>query len=291
MLILAFDTSSRHASASLLSGTRELGSAHGQGTARHGDTLLPLIERVLHDAGIARTELGLLVVGTGPGSFTGLRVGLAVAKGLALGLGCPLVGVSSPVALVLAAAPQGGLVATAAAPQGGLVATAAAPQGGLVATATRAYRGEVYAGLWRVTGLAHATDEGDSSTAPSSLVVGGQRLRDPGHSASGVSSELELFAASPAEALARIRQAAGDEAFLCVGDGFEPDLIAELPAGAVRADAAIDAPQARQLALEGLRLFQRRGPDDASALVPHYVRGADAHVSVPQSASGSVSSR
>ena len=269
MLILAFDTSSRHASASLLSGARELGSAHGQGTARHGDTLLPLIERVLHDAGIARTELGLLVVGTGPGSFTGLRVGLAVAKGLALGLGCPLVGVSSPVALALAAAPQGGLVATA----------------------TRAYRDEVYAGLWRVTGLAHATDEGDSSTAPSSLVVGGQRLRDPGHSASGVSSELELFAASPAEALARIRQAAGDEAFLCVGDGFEPDLIAELPAGAVRADAAIDAPQARQLALEGLRLFQRRGPDDASALVPHYVRGADAHVSVPQSASGSVSSR
>ncbi|NOY91424.1 MAG: tRNA (adenosine(37)-N6)-threonylcarbamoyltransferase complex dimerization subunit type 1 TsaB, partial [Deltaproteobacteria bacterium] len=128
MLILAFDTSSPHASASLSRAGRELCSARGQGRAKHGDTLLPLVRQVLREADVRATELELLVVGTGPGSFTGLRVGLALAKGLALGLGCPLVGVPSPVAL----------------------ARAAAPAGGLVATVTRAYRGEVYASLERV---------------------------------------------------------------------------------------------------------------------------------------------
>ncbi|MBA2757888.1 MAG: tRNA (adenosine(37)-N6)-threonylcarbamoyltransferase complex dimerization subunit type 1 TsaB, partial [Chloroflexi bacterium] len=61
---------------------------------RHGDTLLPGIERFLDAYGVGRADLAGIVVGTGPGAFTGLRVGIATAKGLAHGLGIPLVGVS-----------------------------------------------------------------------------------------------------------------------------------------------------------------------------------------------------
>jgi tRNA threonylcarbamoyl adenosine modification protein YeaZ len=72
---------------------------------RHGETLLPSIERLLEPAG-GRTAVGAIVVGTGPGAFTGLRVGIATAKGLAHGLGCPIVGVSTGLALLEAAAPN-----------------------------------------------------------------------------------------------------------------------------------------------------------------------------------------
>lgn len=65
----------------------------------HGERLLASIRRVLADAGASLPEIGGLVVGTGPGSFTGLRVGLATAKGLAFGLEIPMVGVETAVAL------------------------------------------------------------------------------------------------------------------------------------------------------------------------------------------------
>lgn len=70
---------------------------------RHGETLLPTIGRVLGEGNIRRSRLVAIVVGTGPGAFTGLRVGLATAKGLAHGLGIPIVGVSTGSALLAAA--------------------------------------------------------------------------------------------------------------------------------------------------------------------------------------------
>ena len=60
---------------------------------RHGEELLARIEALLRSAGHRPADLGGLVVGTGPGGFTGLRVGLATAKGLAVALRVPLVGV------------------------------------------------------------------------------------------------------------------------------------------------------------------------------------------------------
>ena len=71
---------------------------------RHGETLLPGIERFLDAYGVGRADLAGIVVGTGPGAFTGLRVGIATAKGLAHGLGIPLVGVSTAEALISSAA-------------------------------------------------------------------------------------------------------------------------------------------------------------------------------------------
>jgi tRNA threonylcarbamoyladenosine biosynthesis protein TsaB len=63
---------------------------HGQAEA-----LLPLVDRVMREARLAPSTLDLITVTTGPGSFTGIRVGLAAARGIALALGMPLFGVTS----------------------------------------------------------------------------------------------------------------------------------------------------------------------------------------------------
>jgi tRNA threonylcarbamoyl adenosine modification protein YeaZ len=70
---------------------------------RHGEELLARIETLLHDQGMAPADLGGLVVGTGPGAFTGLRVGLATAKGLAHALSLPIAGVATAAALLASA--------------------------------------------------------------------------------------------------------------------------------------------------------------------------------------------
>jgi len=76
---------------------------------RHGETLLPSIGRFLDEQNLRRSRLAGVVVGTGPGAFTGLRVGIATAKGLAHGLRIPLVGVSTAEALIAAAARPDGV--------------------------------------------------------------------------------------------------------------------------------------------------------------------------------------
>jgi tRNA threonylcarbamoyladenosine biosynthesis protein TsaB len=88
-----------------------IGEAAWPAGHRHGETLLPAIERVLGEHDIARSALRAIVVGTGPGTFTGLRVGLATAKALAHGLGIPIVGVATSAALLDAAARAVGLTA------------------------------------------------------------------------------------------------------------------------------------------------------------------------------------
>jgi tRNA threonylcarbamoyladenosine biosynthesis protein TsaB len=75
---------------------------------RHGETLLPTISRFLGEQNIRRSRLVGIVVGTGPGAFTGLRVGIATAKGLAHGLALPIVGISTAEALLAAAASDEG---------------------------------------------------------------------------------------------------------------------------------------------------------------------------------------
>lgn len=58
------------------------------------DRLMPLLEDLLAEAGLAWRDLGAIGVGVGPGNFTGVRIGVSAARGLALGLGIPAVGVS-----------------------------------------------------------------------------------------------------------------------------------------------------------------------------------------------------
>ena len=82
---------------------------------RHGEELLTQIDEMLTAAGVALAGLSGIVVGTGPGAFTGLRVGLATAKGLAHGLAIPLAGVATSEALLLAASLAGAIEGTKAA--------------------------------------------------------------------------------------------------------------------------------------------------------------------------------
>ncbi len=88
---------------------------------RHGETLLPAIDALLGRLAIKRASLAAIVVGTGPGAFTGLRVGIATAKGLAHALAVPIVGISTADAL-LAGAPDGALLLLPAGPSDRLVA-------------------------------------------------------------------------------------------------------------------------------------------------------------------------
>lgn len=92
---LAVDTSSRVLSVALRSGNSEVFEANLEGTPRHSEQLIDLIEEGLDHLGLRKEEINRLIWGLGPGSFTGLRIGLSVLKGLCLGLGKPSFGVSS----------------------------------------------------------------------------------------------------------------------------------------------------------------------------------------------------
>jgi tRNA threonylcarbamoyl adenosine modification protein YeaZ len=82
---------------------------------RHGEELLTRIDEMLTAAAVSLAELGGIIIGTGPGAFTGLRVGLATAKALARGLDIPIAGVPTSEALLLAASPAIAIEGTQAA--------------------------------------------------------------------------------------------------------------------------------------------------------------------------------
>jgi tRNA threonylcarbamoyl adenosine modification protein YeaZ len=110
--ILALDTSTSRVVVAVGTPDGEpLGLTWWAADHRHGEQLLPSIGRVLGEANVRRSRLEAIVAGTGPGAFTGLRVGLATAKGLAHGLGRPLVGVPTSEALIEAAAAAEGIPA------------------------------------------------------------------------------------------------------------------------------------------------------------------------------------
>ena len=84
--ILAVDTSSRVLSVAISAGTQAIFEANLEGTPRHSEQLISLIEEGLKRLGLKKNELDQLIWGLGPGSFTGLRIGLSALKGFHLGL-------------------------------------------------------------------------------------------------------------------------------------------------------------------------------------------------------------
>ena len=101
MLILAFETSAKAASAALLEDGRLLGESYQNTGLTHSQTLLVMAEHLLAQCGKTVAEVTAVAVAAGPGSFTGVRIGVAAAKGFAWGRELPCYGVSTLEAMAL----------------------------------------------------------------------------------------------------------------------------------------------------------------------------------------------
>ena len=94
-MILAFDTASAHCAAAVVNGTSLLASRHEEMAKGQAERLMELCAETLEQAGGSFQDLVAIGVGIGPGNFTGIRISVSAARGLALGLGVPAVGVSA----------------------------------------------------------------------------------------------------------------------------------------------------------------------------------------------------
>ena len=161
MIILAIETATLTSGVALLDGDRVCAVRRTRVTT-HSETLLAQIRDALDEARVPLGALAAIACGAGPGSFTGLRIGLATAKGLCFALGLPLVLVPSLQALA-----------------------ARAPRGALAAGVLDAFKGEVYAGFYRLPGPAEPPvpiPEGVEIAAPPArlaLLLAERAAREP----------------------------------------------------------------------------------------------------------------
>lgn len=107
MLLLAIDTATDGVAVAVHDGDRVLASARAGDARHHNEVLVPTVAAVLEEAGRARTEVTDVAVGVGPGPYTGLRVGLATARTLALAWGARVHGVCSLDAIAAQAVAEG----------------------------------------------------------------------------------------------------------------------------------------------------------------------------------------
>lgn len=112
MNLLAIETATEACSVALLHGDALLDRTE-LAPRRHAELVLPMAEDLLAEAGIARRQLDAIAVGQGPGAFTGVRLAISVAQGLALALDIPVVPVSSLAALAMQAPHNGATILAA----------------------------------------------------------------------------------------------------------------------------------------------------------------------------------
>ncbi len=93
-LILAFDTSGAHCAAALLRGKTVLETCGEEMARGQAERLMGLLGDIMARHGTGWHDLSAVAVGTGPGNFTGIRIGVSAARGVALGLGIPAYGVT-----------------------------------------------------------------------------------------------------------------------------------------------------------------------------------------------------
>ena len=113
MLLLAFETSAKAGSVALMDGDRLLGEFYTNTGLTHSQTLLPMAEALLKNCGHTPGDVEAVAVAAGPGSFTGVRIGVAAAKGFAWGKELPCYGVSTLEAMALQAGPENGIICCA----------------------------------------------------------------------------------------------------------------------------------------------------------------------------------
>lgn len=153
MIVLGIDTATWTATAGVVRDGEVLGEGVYREERSHTRSLTQLVDRVLGDAGLAIGDVDALAVSIGPGSFTGLRVGLALAKGIAFAGGLPIAAIPTLEALAWVAD--------------------AAP-GDAVCAALDARKQEVYAALFTMTPDGPRRETPDEALAPAALA---ERLR------------------------------------------------------------------------------------------------------------------
>lgn len=99
MRILALETSAKAVSAAITEDGRVLASGYQDTGLTHSRTLMPIVEHLLKNTGLTLKDCGAVAAAVGPGSFTGIRIGVSAAKGLAFGAELPAAGVSTLAAM------------------------------------------------------------------------------------------------------------------------------------------------------------------------------------------------
>jgi tRNA threonylcarbamoyladenosine biosynthesis protein TsaB len=150
MNILAIDTATEACSVALLH-SGHLFERHELAPRRHAQLALPFVDAVLAEAGITKRQIDAIAVGRGPGGFTGVRLAISLAQGMALGLDVPVLPVSSLAALALEIADT-------------------APGAALLACID-ARMGEVYAGIYRRSSDGLVQLQGDECVGPADRIV------------------------------------------------------------------------------------------------------------------------
>ena len=145
--VLGLDTSTQIASLAIVAGGKVVGSI-SRPLVSHGAALPGVVDELLSNSGLKIRDLKAIAVGTGPGSFTGLRIGISYAKGIAMASGCATLGVPGFDAMALTALE-------------GDNTDGVVELGRLVAVVVDARKGEVYAALYRVVadGLEKLSEE------------------------------------------------------------------------------------------------------------------------------------
>ncbi|HEY8514277.1 MAG TPA: tRNA (adenosine(37)-N6)-threonylcarbamoyltransferase complex dimerization subunit type 1 TsaB [Candidatus Binatia bacterium] len=218
------------------------------GGLEHGAALMPLVDEALERAGVGLEQIDAVAVSVGPGSFTGLRVALATAKGFVLGTDVRLIGV--PTLEAFAATLLPGWVASESVPADAVV------PGTLVASCLDARKGEVY-------GAAFALREGEHGLSLERLTP--DRAARP---------------AAFREMLESLLAESGGRAVL-LGDGAERhrgEIVDPLEGRVVALPFARHHPHGAVVARLGAALLAARGPDDVAELVPFYARASEAEI-------------
>lgn len=113
MKILALETSAKAVSAAITDNGRILAAGFQDTGLTHSRTLMPIVEHLLKNAEIALADVDAIAVAAGPGSFTGIRIGVSAAKGLAFAADKPVIGVSTLAAMARNTAFADGLIVCA----------------------------------------------------------------------------------------------------------------------------------------------------------------------------------
>ena len=110
MKILALETSAKAVSAAITEDGRVLASGYQDTGLTHSRTLMPIVEHLFRNTGLTVQDMDAVAVAAGPGSFTGIRIGVSAAKGLAFAADKPAAGVSTLAAMARNVSFAGGLI-------------------------------------------------------------------------------------------------------------------------------------------------------------------------------------